>query len=520
MRGMDSMSRLIRPTLGPMARTVAIAPIVGRDPEILDSGATIARRTIQLADPLEDMGGMIVRHLAWRQFETVGDGTATAVVLAQRLIHEANRCVTAGWSPVPLKRGIERGLQVALAELRRQARTIELPEEIAGVVAGVVRDPKVAEMIGEIVDSVGPDGAILVENAQATETVYEYVDGVRWNEGYFSSFFVKEGSATVRLLNPRILFTDHFLDRAEQLQPTLEACLAAGEKSVMVVAPDVKDSALSLLLVNRDRGVLDDVLAVKTPSFGEQRLRILEDLAVICGGRCVREGAGESLAEVTLADLGRARQAWAHRTMFGILGGQGDRAQIRARIAEAKVELSNVENDNYVRDKIKERIGKLAGTAAILLVGAHTSSAQAEMKVRVEAAVTAARAAVQDGVAAGGGAALLGCVPALEELATDLDAEERQGVRALMRALEEPMRTIAGNAGLEPSGILHEARARGPEWTFDVVREVWVGAIEAGIVDPLPILTSALETAVSAASVALTAEVLVHHRNPETVFEP
>jgi chaperonin GroEL len=525
LRGMDRMTALLRPTLGPLPRTVAIGRLVGSGPpEILDSAATIARRTLQLPDPFEDMGGMLIRHLAWRVFEREGDGAATAAVLAQSLVHAGSRYIAAGGSPVAVRRGMERGLAVAVAELRNQARAIDGPSEIAGVVAGSVRNSRLASMIGEVVDSVGPDGSILVEDAQGTETIHEYIDGVRWNEGHVSAFLVRqdEVAATTRLFNPRVLVTDYSLDRAEDLLPTLEACVGAGERNLLIVAPEIRDSAVGLLVVNRERGVLDGAIAVRAPSFGEQRTRILEDIAVITGGRCICRDRSERLADVRIDDLGRARQGWATRFAFGILGGQGSKTGIRQRIAEAKVELGAIEGDAATSQTIRERIGKLAGTAAIIRVGAPSKSEQEELKLRVEAAVRSARSALQEGVVPGGGAGLLACIPALEGL--QVDADEAVGVRALMEALAEPMRVILGNAGLEAAPIVHEACVRAASnvkaCVFDVLRREWVHGWEGGIVDPLTVTLAVLETSVGAAGVALTSEVLVRRKNAPTAVDP
>jgi chaperonin GroEL len=508
---MGQMAALMRPTLGPVPRTVAIAPVGDSGPpEILDSAATIARRTLQLADPFEDMGAMIIRHLALRVFEQVGDGAATAAVLACALVREAMPCLAAGCSQAALRRGIERGLDIVRVELRRQAHSIELPSEIAAVALGAVADQKLAELIGETIDSVGTDGAILFENAAGPETESEYVDGVRWNEGYLSNFLLKDGESTARLLGPRILATDIPVERAEQLVPALEVCASAGERSLLVIAPEMRDSAVGMLVLNRQRGVLDSAIAVKAPSFGAQQSGILEDIAVLTGGRCLHAERGDSLVAITDHDLGRARHAWATRNAFGILGGGGAREQIRERIAAVKAELHVSGDDPNARDKLKERIGKLAGTTAIIRVGAPAPAEQAELRLRMEAAVTAARLAVEQGVVAGGGSALLACVPALQ--AGPCTDEEGLGIRILARSLGEPMRTLVGNAGFEPEPIVHEARRRDAGWAFDVLRAEWVDALPCGLVDPLAVTLAALETSVSAASSVLSAEVLIAHR--------
>ncbi len=514
LRGVRLMARLIRPTLGPLSRTVAIAPIVGKDPpEVLDSGATIARRTIQLADPFENMGAMLLRHLAWRVFEATGDGAATAAVLAEQLLAEATRHVAAGYSPVGLARGIDQGLGLALEALCQQAEPIEQPAEIAGVVAGGVRDPELAAMLGEIIDAVGPDGAVLIEDALGTRTEHDYLDGVHWNAGYLSAAFLPDGETTIRLTEPCIFLTDAPLERVEQLLPAVEACIRAGERRLFVIAPDLRDAALALLLVNRERGVLEQVAAVRAPSIGAQRTRILEDLAAMTGGRCIRPEAGESLAQVRIEDFGRARHAWATRQAFGILGGRGAKEAIRQRIREARAELSAADDD-YTRGKLRERIGKLAGAVALLRVGAPIKREQEALKQRLEAAATTARLALAEGVVPGGGAALVWCAEALAQPAVALPSDEAMGVRALRMALVAPMAAIAGNAGLEPGPILCEAQRRGAGWTFDVVRCQWVQARTSGLVDPLAVIRAALEMSTSAAKLALTAEVLVRRKWP------
>jgi len=518
-RGMTRMTRLLRVTLGPHARTVMIAPLIGqRPPEILDSAAVIARRMTGVGDYFEDMGAMLVRHLCWKVYERVGDGVATAAVLTQALVERAETYIAAGGSPVPIRRGIELGLEAALADLKRQSRRIDEPEEIAALIAGTVRDPELAKRIGSIVDAVGPDGSIQVEDGDGIETTSELLEGVRWSEGYVSSHLLKKGETTARLLEPRILVTNHHLERAEQLLPALEACASAGERSLLVIAPEVKDAAIALLVLNRERNLFDHVMAAKAPHFGEQRAGILDDIAVITGGRSILEDRHEKLEDVALDDLGKARQAWVTHSHFGILGGRGEKAAIRARIAELKPIIRVLDDDEWSRERVKERIGKLAGLAAHIKVGAATPSDRDELKLRVEAAVTSARAAALEGVVPGGGAALLACVPAVEAL--PLAGDEAIGAKILARALAEPMRSLAANAGWEPSTIVAGASGRGPGWTYDLVAGDWVNAWKAGILDPLPVVTGALEAAVSGAVVALTSDVLIHHKNPSVSVQP
>jgi chaperonin GroEL len=512
LRGMDQMTALMRPTLGPVAGTVAIAPPgANAPPEVLDSAATIARRTLQLPDRFENIGAMIVRDLALRVFDEVGDGAATAAILATALVRSTAPCLAAGCNPTGLRRGMEHGLEIASAELRRQAQPIELPTEIAAVARGSVGDDKLARLIGEVVDSVGPDGAILFENAVGPHTECEYHDGVSWNEGYLSHFLLKPRETTARLLNPRILATDIPVERAEQLVPVLESCIGSGDRSLLVVAPEVRDAALGLLVLNRERGVLDSVMAVRAPSFGVAQTQIVEDIAVVTGGRCVRVQTGDSLTRVTAADLGRARHAWVTKNAFGILGGQGTKERIGARLMQAKAELKSTHNDPTARDMLKERIGKLAGTTAIVRVGARTPAEQPEVRLRVEAGVNAARLAVEHGVVPGGGAALLACVAKLQ--ASDCRDDESVGMRILAGALAEPMRTLVRNAGLEPEPLLHKARCRGDGWSFDVVGREWVKGLSGGLLDPLSVTLTALEAGVSAASAALSSDVLIATRS-------
>ncbi|MDQ3808720.1 MAG: chaperonin GroEL [Chloroflexota bacterium] len=521
LRGIDRMVALVRPTLGPLPRTVAIAHIAGsQPPEILDNAAVIVRRTLQVADPFENMGAMLVRHLVWRVFEQVGDGGATAAVLAQALVRTGGQSITAGASPLLVRRGMQLGLAAASEALRRQGRPMDGPEDIARAVACSLDDPALASMVGEVVDAVGVDGAVIVEDAQGTTTAREYVDGVRWNEGYVSSFLLKADEATAaRVVNPRILVTDYVLDRAEQLLPALEACVAAGQRGLMVIAPEVRDAAVGVLVANRERGLLDGVVAVRAPSFGSQRAGILDDIAAITGGRCVSHERGRRLADITIEDLGRACQAWATRVAFGILGGQGSRSAIRARIAELKAELRAVDGDDaYTGNLLRERIGKLAGTVAVIRVGAASAAEQRARKLRVEAAVKSARAAAREGVVPGGGAALLACVPAVSGLAAP-GPDESLGVMAVARALSAPLRAIVRNAGQDEGAVLARA-AEHPGRAFDVLQAQWVDPFASGLLDPLPVTLAALDASVSMAMTALTAEVLIHRKQPPLSVQP
>jgi len=516
---MCRMARLLRVTLGPVGRSVMIAPLIGqRPPEVLDSAAIIARRMTGVGDPFEDMGAMIVRHLAWRIYERVGDGVATAAVLTQAIVEQAETMLAAGYSAVPVRRGLEAARDAVLADLQRQARRVDEPEEIAALIQGTLRNPDLAARIGSIVEAVGTDGSIQIEDGEGVETTWEYLEGVRWTEGYLSSHLLKKGETTVRLMEPRILLTNQHIERAEQLVPALSACAEAGQRTLLIVAPDIKEQAMALLVLNRERDLFDHIVAAKAPHFGDQRAGLLDDLAIITGGRCFMEDRHERLEDVTLADLGRARQAWVTYSHFGILGGRGDRAAMKARIGVLKRQLRDIDDDEWTRDRLKERVGKLAGLAAQIRVGAHTTSDRDELKLRVEAAVACARAAVQDGVVPGGGAALLACIQAVESLS--LTGDEAIGARIMARALAEPMRALARNAGHDPTTVVAGARQRGPAWTFDTVRGEWVNTWKAGILDPVSVVSASLDAAVSAAAVAISSDVLIHRPNASLSVQP
>ena len=513
LRGADQMAALVAPTLGPVARTVAIAPILGSDPpEVLDTAETIARRTIELADPFENAGAMMLRDMILRVAERVGDGGATSAVLVQALLRDGGRLLAGGLDVSALCQGLRDGLILALTTLDAQAWRIDHPDEIAGVASHSLSDPALAEMLGEILDTVGPDGIVMVENAHGTETSHQYVDGVRWDGGYLSSHLLPFGETTARVLEPRILITDLAVERPEQIVPALEACVAAGTPRLVIIAPEVRDAVIAMLPANRQREVLTAALAVGAPSIGYQRTGILEDLAAITGGRCVRTELGDRLENVTYDDLGSARQVWASRQAFGVVGGHGDRAAVRKRLAAVRAELAAGQDDAYTRTKVRERLARLTGTGASIQVGAPTQRSRDLLKQQIEAAVTSTRLAIESGVVAGGGGALLACAATLERQAGTGD--HGAGVRLLARALTAPAQVIARNAGLDGRAVVHQRPADDTPSAFDVLAGAWVDARASGLVDPIGVTRAALEAAVSTAATALTAEVLIRRRDP------
>jgi chaperonin GroEL len=511
------MSALIAPTLGPVPRTVAIAPIIGHDPpEILDTAATIARRTLELSDPFENPGAMLIRDLVQRVSDDAGDGGATAAVLTQALLRDGGRLLAGGLNVVRLCEGLRLGLEAALAALDRQVQRIDHPDEIARVAMHGLGDARLAEMIGEILDTVGTDGIVLVEDAHGTETTHQYVDGVRWESGYLSGHLLPPGETTARIVEPRILLTDQPIERPEQIVPALEACVAAGAPRLVVIAPEVRDSVIATLLTNRERGVLTAALAIEAPSIGYQRTGILSDLAAITGGRFIHSELGDRLESVTVADLGSARQVWASRTAFGVIGGRGSREAVRKRVSDVRGELAAGQDDRYTRNMVRERIAKLTGTGAMIRVGGPTRRAQELQKQQVEAALRATRLAAQDGVVPGGGGALLHCAEAVTKAASSrtLRGDQEAGIGLLARALAAPALTIARNAGLDGRAIVHQHRRAEAGSAFDVLRGAWVDTDASGLVDSVGVTRTALAAAVSTAATALTVEVLIRRRDP------
>jgi chaperonin GroEL len=518
-RGVDVMARLIRVTLGPRARTVAIMPIVGsnRPPEILDDGATIARRTLQIPHPFDDMGAMIIRQLACKIGDTTGDGSATAVVIAHSVLDAATRYVAAGGNPMFVKHGLERALAAALAALAAQARPVEGPDDLRRVAAACTRDPKIAGMIGEIFDIIGRDGIVVVENGHSTTVDREYVEGIQWDKGWVSPYLVTDSERMeASVENVPVFVTDRFLSKTEDVLPILNFALARGDKQLFLLAGDISGDALATLVKNKQDNIIT-TLAVKAPGYGDRRIRILEDIAIFTGARMIREDAGESIASFTPEGFGRARRVWCNRDFFTVIEGMGNPTTIRNRIAQIKKELPTV-TDDYERGKMRERLGKLSGGLAILKIGAPTELERDEKKLQAEDAVAATRLALEGGIVPGGGVALLACIPAVRRL--QLDGDERMGVEILAQALEAPTRQILHNGGFVPNPLIAELRQRPAGWGFDVINGEMVDMWEAGIVDPLKVVHTALDTAVSTAMMALTTEALVRKAKPQESLSP
>ncbi len=517
-RGIAAMVAAVRPTLGPLPRTVAVEDVnSGRPIEVLDDAATILRRVIELPDPYVNMGAMMLRHAVWKTYDTVGDGGATTAVLLQAIVSHAEPYIAAGGDPLVVRRSLERGLCLVANALGKQSRPLHGPVEIAGAAETVCHDAALAKMLGEILDIIGADGCLLVENGYAPGLVRHYVEGVHWNEGYLSPYFITdEDKQEVRLDGPMILISDlHFTD-ADQLVPLLDRLVAAHCPGLLVIADEVSGSALSLLVANHRQGTLHCV-AVRAPAQGDNRARILEDLAVLSGGRVLSEASGERAASFSLDDLGRANHVWANSANFGVHGGDADPMALRRRIAGVKAELAETDKPEE-REQVRERLGKLMGGVAILYVGGDSEREQKPRKALAQRTVTALRLALASGVVPGGGAAYLGCQHALQDVARS--ADELVAFQALEAALEEPIGVMAANAGFDRHAIIAQVRAAGPWHGFDAnagqVVEMW----QAGITDPVAVLQKALEVAVSGAAMVLISDVLIHKRDPLKVVKP
>jgi chaperonin GroEL len=513
LRGIAVMTAAVAPTLGPTARTVAIAPATfGTPPEVLDRAATITRRTIAIQGPFENMGAMLLRHLVWRVHEAVGDGGATAAVIAHRLIDGAIRYVGAGGDALALQHGIQHAADVVRAELCAQSRPIELPREIAAMIAGSIRDNRTALLIGEALDAVGADGVIQVRDSPSTRTECEYIPGVRWDVGAASPYLFDEQRDRVTLDHPLVLVSDSAINKPDELVPAIDIAIGA-HRPLLIIAPDFNESALALLVSNKERGLL----AVKAPTPVGQREQAIEEIALICGARLFCQARGDRLRDIKPNDMGEARQAWATRGMTGLLGANGNRAAIRCRVAEVRSELARA-IDEDARGKIRDRLARLSGIAAIVRVGGTTKQSREEIEQRVEAAIATGRAALQGGAIPGGGCGLIATASAVKCLR--LDGDEAIGAKLLSRALEEPLRVIARNSGREEAPVVNDAHDLAAKRVFDARTATWVDPWQAGILDARLVLDRIIEVVVSSAVTTLRTDTLVRGPAPPVTWTP
>jgi len=509
LEGVEILAKAVKVTLGPRGRNVVLDKKWG-SPTVTKDGVTVAKE-IELDEPYHNMGAQMVREVASKTSDVAGDGTTTATVLAESIFREGLKNVTAGSSPMYIKRGIDKAVNSVTEELKKLSRTVKENREIEQVATiSANSDTIVGKMIAEAMDKVGKDGTITVEEAKSVETTLDVVEGMQFDKGYISPYFVTEKENMEAVLEDAfILLYEKKLSNMKDLLPILEKIAQRG-KPLLIVSEDVEGEALATLVVNKLRGTLA-VCAVKAPGFGDRRKAMMEDIAVLTGGKVISEDLGIKLENVKIEDLGRAKRLVIDKENTTIVEGIGKKADIQGRIGQIKKEIDDTTSD-YDREKLQERLAKLAGGVAVINVGAATETEMKEKKARVEDALHATRAAVEEGIVPGGGVAYIRCIPALERLAKELEADERVGVNIVRRALEQPLRTLCDNAGVEGSVIVEKVKEYKGEDKFtgyDVDGERYVDMFKAGIIDPTKVSRTALQNAASVASLLLTTEALV-----------
>ena len=504
-RGVNKLADTVKVTLGPKGRNVILDKMYGF-PLITNDGVTIAKE-IELEDRFENMGAQLVKQVATKTNDVAGDGTTTATVLAQAIIREGLKNVTAGANPILIRKGIAKAVEVAVNELKHQSRTVETDEAIAQVGAVSSGDDEIGQLIAEAMKVVGRDGVITVEESKTMKTELDTVEGMQFDRGFVSAYMVTDVDKMEAVLNdPFILITDKKISNIQEILPLLEQLVKTGKK-LLIIAEDVEGEALSTLVVNKLRGTFD-VVAVKAPGFGDRRKQMLEDIAILTGGTVISSEVGYELKEADLSMLGRASSIKVTKDSTTIVGGAGEKANIENRINQIK-HLAEETTSDFDREKLMERLAKLSGGVAVVKVGAATEVEMKEKKLRIEDALNATKAAVEEGIVAGGGTALVSVIPAVEKLINELEGEEAIGAKIIRKALEEPLRQIAVNAGLEGAVIVQNVINADPEVGFDAYKEEYVNMIEAGIVDPTKVTRSALQNSSSIASVFLTTEAAV-----------
>ena len=504
-RGVNKLADTVKVTLGPKGRNVILDKMYGV-PLITNDGVTIAKE-IELEDRFENMGAQLVKQVATKTNDVAGDGTTTATVLAQAIIREGLKNVTAGANPILIRKGIAKAVEVAVEELKNQSRIVETDEAIAQVGAVSSGDDEIGQLIAEAMKVVGRDGVITVEESKTMKTELDTVEGMQFDRGFVSAYMVTDVDKMEAVLNdPFILITDKKISNIQEILPLLEQLVKTGKK-LLIIAEDVEGEALSTLVVNKLRGTFD-VVAVKAPGFGDRRKQMLEDIAILTGGTVISSEVGYELKEADLSMLGRASSIKVTKDSTTIVGGAGEKANIENRINQIK-HLAEETTSDFDREKLMERLAKLSGGVAVVKVGAATEVEMKEKKLRIEDALNATKAAVEEGIVAGGGTALVSVIPAVEKLINELEGEEAIGAKIIRKALEEPLRQIAINAGLEGAVIVQNVINADPEVGFDAYKEEYVNMIDAGIVDPTKVTRSALQNSSSIASVFLTTEAAV-----------
>ena len=517
LRGVDKLADTVKITLGPKGRNVVLEKKFGA-PLITNDGVTIAKE-IELEDAAENMGASLVREVATKTNDAAGDGTTTATLLAQALIHEGMKNVTAGANPMILRKGIFKAVDAAVAELKKQSKAVNGSADIARVGAISASDDTIGQLIADAMDKVTSDGVITVEESRSAETYSEVVEGMQFDRGYLSPYFATDTDKMEAVLDDcLILVTDKKISNIQDLLPILEQIVQSG-KRLLIVAEDVEGEALTTLVLNKLRGTFT-VVAVKAPGFGDRRTEMLLDIATLTGGEVITSDLGLDLKDTTLVQLGRARQVKVNKENTIIVGGYGDKIAITERVAQIKVALETTTSE-FDKEKLTERLAKLAGGVAVIKVGAATEVEMKEKKLRIEDALNATKAAVEEGIVAGGGAALVNVIGAVEAVIDSLDGDEKTGAQMVAKALTYPMRQIADNAGIDGSVVVAKVRESGKSgYGFDAYNEVYCDMLESGIVDPAKVTRSALQNAASIASTVLTTEAVVSDQKEPTPAMP
>ena len=505
-RGVNQVANTVKVTLGPKGRNVVLDKKFG-SPLITNDGVTIAKE-IELEDPFENMGANLVKEAATKTNDVAGDGTTTATLMTQAIVREGMKNVAAGANPMVMKKGIQKAVDAAVAAIKENSQNISGSEDIARVAAISSGDDEIGKLIAEAMEKVGHDGVITVEESKTAETYSEVVEGMQFDRGYISPYMVTDSEKMEAVYDDVvILITDKKISSIQELLPLLEQVVQAGRK-LLIIAEDIDGEALATILVNRLRGTFNCV-AVKAPGFGDRRKEMLKDIAILTGGEVITEELGLELKETTLAQLGRARQIQVSKENTIIVGGEGNPEEIRNRITQIKNAIE-VTTSDFDREKLQERLAKLSGGVAVIKVGAATETEMKEKKLRIEDALNATRAAVEEGIVAGGGVAYVNAIPAVSKLVGSTDGDEKTGVRIVMKALEEPVKQIAVNAGFDGSVVLEKIKnSRRVNYGFDALHETYTDMIKAGIVDPTKVNRSALEKSASVAAMILTTESLV-----------
>ncbi len=502
-RGVDALANAVKVTLGPKGRNVVLDKKFGA-PTITNDGVTIAR-DIELEDPFENMGAQLVKEVATKTNDIAGDGTTTATLLAQAMIHEGMKNVAAGANPMIIKKGIDEAVNALVDEIKAKSKKVEGQADIAQVATISSANEETGKLIAEAMEKVGKDGVITVEESKTMRTNLSVKEGMQFDRGYISPYLVTDTDKMEATLDdPYILITDRKISAINDILPILEQVVKAG-KQLAIIAEDVDGEALTTIVVNKLRGTFK-ALAVKAPGFGDRRKAMLQDIATLTGGTVISEELGRKLDSVTLADLGQAHKMVSTKDETTIIGGKGDKEAIAERVAQIKQQISQTTSD-FDREKLQERLAKLSGGVAVIEIGAATEVEMKDKKYRIEDALNATRAAVEEGIVAGGGTTFLDILPALDKL--EVEGDEKVGVNIVKRAIEEPVRQIAQNAGLEGSVVVENVKKAGTGIGFNALKNEYVDMLKAGIVDPAKVTRSALQNAASIASMVLTTETLV-----------